>query len=172
MDQVIEEKINNLICDKLENIQLKQSQLEEGNINLRSQLSQLEIEARLTNLVFHGVEEATVSDASKIAVEKEAIQATLNLCVHTLGLLVTEADISTAYRLARSGKENFRPIIAKFNSIKVRNFVYRSRTHLRKTSIFVNEHLSPVNAQIYTRARNLVKEGETSSSWTARGMVS
>lgn len=171
LDPIIEKKINNLIGTQLDSIQLKQTNLEKENSNLLSRLSQLESEARLPNLVFHGVEEAPVPNASRDAAEKEAIQATLNLCTHTLGLLVTEADISTAYRLPRKGKEKFRPIIAKFNTIRIRNLVYRSRTQLRKTSIFVNEHLSPVNAQIYARARTLVREGKASSSWTTGGSV-
>lgn len=171
LDPIIEKKINNLIGAQLDNIQMKQSNLEEENNNLRSRLSQLESEARLSNLVFHGVEEAPVPDASRDSAEKEAIQATINLCTHTLGLQVTEADISTAYRLPRKGKEKFRPIIAKFNTIRIRNIVYRSGTQLRNTSIFINEHLSPANAQIYARARTLVKEGKASSSWTAGGSV-
>lgn len=171
LDSIMEKKIKELVSPQLEIIQQKYDKIEDENLHLRSRISPLEAETRLSDLVLHGLEEKLASDTTREAAEREAIGAALNLCVHTLDLQITEADFSTAYRLPRKGKEKCRLVVARFNSIRVRNMIFRARTKLRKTQVYINEHLSSVNAQIYAKARNLVKEGKASSAWTAGGIV-
>lgn len=138
---------------------------------MRGRVSLLETEVRMSNLVLHGLEEPLMTDVTREEAEKEATQATVNLCVQTLGIHITEADISTAYRLPRRRKEKYRPVIAKFSSIRIRNLIYKSRMQLQKTQIFINEHLTSANARIYATARSLVKEGKAASTWTTGGIV-
>lgn len=173
LDPIIDKKINDLLHDQLEVVQDNLTQIRDENTRLRSRISQLETEARLSDLVLHGVEESesATSAGSRDAAEKKVMQATLDLCNNTLGLTVSPADISLAYRLPKKGKEKHRPIVVKFSSMSIRNLVYRSRVKLRKTAIYINERLSPGNAQIYSKARALIKEGSAYSAWTAGGMV-
>lgn len=171
IDPIIDKKINNLMKDKLEIMQSKQTHLEEQNAHLRGRLSQLEVDARSNNLMIHGVEELGPATMSRQEAEKEAINSTLRLCTETLGLSLTENDISTAYRLPKKSIEKHRPLVATFASLQIRNLVIKSRTQLRKTRIYINDHLTPDNALLFAKARALVKEGKASSTWTAGGWV-
>lgn len=171
LDPIIDKKVNDLLQHHLVNITSEHEHLKEENAQLRARVSHLETEARLSNLILHGVEEIHDGTESRESAEKEALEATLNLCNQTLSLNISSEDISLAFRIPKKGKEKYRPIVVKFATQRTRNLIYRSRTKLRKTSIFINEHLTTTNAQIYAKARAWVKEGKIVATWTAGGLV-
>lgn len=109
---------------------------------------------------------------------QEAMLAVLTLCNTRLKLDVSQADISTAFRLQQKGKDRFRPILVKFTTQRIRNLVYASRLALKKnhlaphaTPVYINEHLTKGNARVYAEARSLVKQKKLFSSWTMAGYV-
>lgn len=77
IEAAIDKKINDLMKEQLEPVHIKHTRLEEENSHLRSRLSQLDVEARLNNLVLHGVEELDPMPKTRQEAEKEAIGATL-----------------------------------------------------------------------------------------------
>src|SRR6218665_1926140 len=102
----------------------------------------------------------------------------LNVCRDRLGLNLLDSDISTAHRIRRSGKDASRPIIVRFTSRDTRDSVFRARKALRSSSshqhslpIYINEHLTQSNAQIYSVAWKLAKEGKIHSTWTSLSFV-
>lgn len=160
-----------MLSTRCEKILQKQSYLEEENEHLKSRLDLAENESRLSNLVVHGLPEPESTTGSKHPVNQEASQSFISLCNSSLGLTISEADISVAYRIPAKGKDKHRPLIVKFTAQRTRNQVFSARTLLRKTSIYINEHLTVRNAQIYAKARALVKLGSASSTWTTGGWV-
>src|SRR6218665_1802313 len=109
---------------------------------------------------------------------QEAMLAVLTLCNTRLKLDVSQADISTAFRLQQKGKDRFRPILVKFTTQRIRNLVYASRLALKKNHlaphaapVYINEHLTKGNARVYAEARSLVKQKKLFSSWTMAGYV-
>lgn len=171
LNPILEEKISEHVAVQFDKLQCKHSHLEEENNQLRARLDQMETEARLPNLVFHGLAETDAKHGTKDSSEREATQAVLTLCNSTLGLSLKETDISLAYRMPQKGKEKHRIVIAKFLGMRIRNQIYGARFLLKKTSIYINEHLSPGTAQIYAKVRGLVREGKAFSAWTAGGAV-
>lgn len=186
LDILVEKSAKELITKHCETQTQKLIALEETNEALRTRLDQAEAGARLNNLLIHGLEESmelTGYGDSKMdqlvpRADREASQAVVALCNMRLGLTISEADISTAYRIPRRGKDRHRPLIVKFVSQRIRNMVYRARTTLKKSShgngdsiIYINEHLSFHNAQIYAKARSLIKEKKAVSAWTFGGNV-
>lgn len=171
INPIIEKSVNDLMSAQLQKLNQKQAQLEQENDQLRVRLDQFDTEARLSSLVIHGLVESEVAHESKEAAEREATQATLTLCNSTLGLPIVESDIASAYRLPKKGKEKQRPVIVRFESSRIRNLIYKARFQLKKTSVFINEYLTPKNAQLYARTRGLVREGRATSTWTASGLV-
>jgi hypothetical protein len=152
---------------------------------VESRMEVIEMEARSNNLMIHGIEESVSPSESNEPggnrsiprTNEEASQATLAFCNSHLGVAVTEADISTAFRLQRKGKDKSRPILVKFTSQRVRNLVYAARLSLRtkspqhSTPIYINEHLTRQNAQLYAKARSLVNQKKVISAWTSAGHV-
>ena len=171
IEPIIDLKVNELLQKSLTNFTVEHNKILEENVQLRNRVSYLETETRQTNLVLHGVEETQGGTSSRDSAEREAIEATLNLCNQVLGHNISPNDISTAFRIPKRGREKQRPIIVKFISLNIRNLIYRSRMQLRKSDIFVNEHLTANNAQIYARARACVKERKAASTWTSGGLV-
>lgn len=171
INPVIKETIDNQITTHFEILQAKQALLEMENDRLRIRLDHMETEARQPNLVIYGLPETEISHGSKGSAEREATEAVLSLCNETLGLSIKEMDISSAYRLPKKGQEKHRTMIVKFVGMKPRNLVFGARFLLKKTRIYINEHLSSCTAQTYAKARGLVKEGKVASVWTAGGAV-
>lgn len=104
-------------------------------------------------------------------------QAVLNLCNNHLGLKVSGSDVAYAFRIPANAKGGCRPVIVRFVNRKIRNMVYSSRKSLHDSSkkgskgIYINEHLTKTNAQLYAKARGLVKEKKIASAWTSGGVV-
>src|SRR6218665_2958107 len=99
----------------------------------------------------------------------------LSVCHDRMGLVdILETDISTAHRIRPSGKDVPRPVIVRFTSRGARDSVLRARKALRSTPpqsntspIYINEHLTHRNAQLFSHAKKLAKEGNIHSTWTA-----
>jgi len=166
--------------------------LEDANYSLQSRIEDMERHARLNNLIFHGVPDASslasVADPSMHQTpqhesDRSLTMAIIQLCHDKLNLNLTELDISTTHRLPGSAKLPYKPLIVSFTSRRVRNEVFSAKKMLRFASasdkshwklqdqLFINEHLTKTCAQLYTAARRLVKEKRIASSWTTGGIV-
>ena len=186
LESLVERSSYDLITKHCESQVQRLNTLEEENESLKVRLDQAEVELRQNNLIIHGLEESVVqtglensgSGLSTLRANHEATSAVVSLCNSRLGLSVTEADISSAFRMPRRGKDKHRPIIVKFISLRVRNMVYMSRLTLKKSplgsadsAIYINEHLTKLNAQIYAGARRLVSQKKATSAWTSGGKI-
>lgn len=171
LNPIVEQIVKDMLSDRCDKIEHKHTYLEEENERLRLRLDMTEMETRQNNLVIHGIQETEDTIKPKHLAESEASQAILSLCNTTLGLSISDKDISAVYRIPAKGKEKHRPLIVKFTSQRTRNLVFSARSHLRKSTIYINEHLIPRNAQLHAKARSLVKTGSVASAWTAGGWV-
>ena len=167
----IDKIVKDLLTPQLDLVKKNQTQLHVDNAQLRSRLDQIETEIRLNSLLLHGLAETSTFTGSNSSSENEPIRASLDLFNNTLGLQILEADIVHAYRLQKRGKDQHRPILIKFDSRGLRNRIYGARLKLRNTQIYINEHLTAQNAQIFAKTRALKKSGKVSSSWTMGGYI-
>jgi len=167
----IDKIVKDLLSPQLGLINKRQVQLEQDNEHLRLRLDQFETELRLNSLIIHGLPQASASTGEKTSTENEPTKAVMDLCNTTLGLHIEEADVVCAYRLQKKGKDQHRPVLIKFETRGIRNLIYRARLKLRKTSVYINEHLTALNAQTYAKARALVKSGKANSTWTMSGQT-
>lgn len=170
----------------IQSIQSKILAIESENDKCRSKLEGIEHNQHLDNLIIHGLIETPTgiipsaesgSAPSSSPTLQSAIQSVLDLCTMRLHLPISEADISYAYRIPGNGKNLCRPLVVRFVSRRIRDQVYASRKTLRDGSdprastIYINEHLTRTNAQIYAKARGLVRARKIHSTWTAGGCV-
>ena len=100
--------------------------------------------------------------------------AVLKLLNDSLNVAVSTRDISVAHRLPKK-RSNPAPaaVVVRFNSVKIRDAVYRARTALKGQSsrLFINEHLIKGTATLFHLARNMVKDKRLLSTWTSGGSV-
>ena len=84
-----------------------------------------------------------------------------------MGLLTREIlDIHPLGRKDSNAHTDKRPIIVRFNNRQLRDQVYRARTRLRGSRIFINEQLTQRNAEIARAARDLKAKRLIRNTWT------
>ena len=161
----------------------KVNELNEENNRLKTRIDIVETQLRANNLVICGLPDASLaevvatSSGDKAGQEqgvtrRDTIQAVVNCCNSKLGANISENDIQASYRIP--SKSGPRPIVGSFTSKMVRDRVYALRKSLHKdrsSKIFINEHLTKPNSEIFARARKLVKDKKLSSAWTWNGHV-
>ena len=98
------------------------------------------------------------------------MNAVINFFQDALNVSIDASEISAAHRLSsptsrRITNLNQRsvalpaPIIVKFVRRQVRDNIFANRKMLKTTKpgVYLNEHLSPRNAEIFAKARSLLK---------------
>ena len=158
--------------------------LTEENRTLQLRVDQLETQMRSGNLVFHGVPESSYAEAASVASKdgggqrpssrQDTVKAVIECCRKKLDLEISERDITAGFRVP--GLKNApRPIVVTFASRLVRDRIYELRRLLRKQDtaqrVYINEHLTKKNADIFSKGRKLFKEKRIASIWTWNGAV-
>ena len=165
------------------NSQQKVTQLEFDLIIADKKIDTLEACARADNLIIVGLPSTNYADAasadgsdhtsnaeSSVATEK----AVLDFCQNKLNIPIVTQDIWIAHRLKKStNSTEAPPVIVKFTIRKVRDEVFAARRRLKgfPPPIFINEDLTKRPADLYRRARDLVKNKTITSTWTHKGFV-
>lgn len=167
------ERITNNILEKFCEAQTKKmSSLEVENANLCAKLDDAQTTMRLNNLVIHGLTEPSTTANSST---QTSVSDPLDLCENQLHVQITEADISFAYRIPGHVKDSPRPLIVGFTRKRIRDTVLASRKSLKEYSgnpkVYINDHLTHLNSQIYSRTRKFVKAQKIHSTWTNGGKV-
>lgn len=82
-------------------------------------------------------------------------------------------EIASAFRMKKGSKDNTRPVMVKFSSLRSKEVVMRAKKQLRvnKRPVFISEHLTKHNADLYNKARSLVKEKKLFSTWSFNGQI-
>lgn len=200
-DDFLQALSDDRVCAKLHELFNKQlklalaelAEIKTENTKLKNELTvanakieELEAYNRRENLVISGVPLESYSEASQAASsdmagqpvsENSAVteQSVLALC-QQLELPITSTDISVAHRLR---KRNGQPpaIIVRFTNRKARDMLYRARfqlkrpEHRRGLAIYINEDLTKNAAELFAKARKLVKDNVIHSAWTSSGVV-
>ena len=163
-----------------ENIELKKRvEVSERRVD------ELERYSRCDNLIIRGLPESSfaerASDAPASADDgttlrnshKSVETSVLTFIKDALHVDIAPADISTAHRLKAGTKDTSRPVIVRFTSRHMRNEVYRARMKLRDSTagVFLSEHLTKTDADLFYDARKLVKEKKIFAAWTQNGLV-
>jgi hypothetical protein len=86
---------------------------------------------------------------------------------------VAPSDISTAHRMKAGPKDATRPVIIRFSSRRVRDAVFRAKKCLKNQTkpIYISEHLTKANSDLFFGSRKLLKKKKIYSTWTQNGLV-
>ncbi len=148
---------------------------------LKSRINVLEQVGRKNNIIINGVAETFAErvtdhdDAVPIESREDTIKSVCTVVAEACGVTITPTDIQSAYRL-KTRRPGPRPILVSFNSYTTRQSVVKSRRPRQKltfrgTPVYINDHLTEINAELSRKARDLVKKHEAFATWTNEGRV-
>lgn len=175
--------VKSAVKEEMKTLIGKVSELSEENIRLKARIDAVETQLRANNLVIYGLPDASLAEVVATSSgdgtsrergmnRRDTVQAIINCCNSKLGANISEGDIHSGYRIP--SKSGPRPIVVTFASKMVRDRVYALRKALHKdrtSKIYINEHLTKPNSEIFARARKLVKDKKLLSAWTWNGHV-
>jgi hypothetical protein len=147
-------------------------------------LDDIETETRQDTILFSGLKEDSYAERASLAGSTRsgvgsgggyaAVEGTaIKFCRDHLKVAVEPKDISVAYRLKAKKVGGIRPLVVRFSSKKIRDDVYKARRELRDSglSVFMSEHLTKLNSELFYKARLLLKDKKIASTWTQGGHV-
>ena len=181
----------------LEKVDTERQALADENQALRIRLDDLEAYSKGENLIIHGLEVTSYSEAVGGAASKSSSRpgtpssspapgngpveshrgtedAVIALANNILNVPLTRDDVSVAHRLPKRPSDTRpSPIIVRFTNRRARNAVFHARKTLRSKNlmIFVNEHLIKARATLLSEARKLVREKKLEGAWTNNGVI-
>lgn len=163
--------------------------------NCRDRLDMLETYTRVDNLIIKGMREmyaeAAETNASYNSMANNSRQhnqqqqqlpdensdSTMSLvvdfCSNILGIDIQLSDISIAHRMPKGKQDKFRPVLVRFSNRHTRDSVYRARRKLsgsNNNGIYINEHLTKQNDELFLGCRQLKKQRKIYSTWTWHGI--
>jgi len=154
--------------------------LEKQYSAVKQELDDMVIYMRRDNVIINGLTEQFAEVAGQTDTVVDETSATsekvfLEFCNSKLGLTIDPKDISVAHRLGKKRIGVARPIIVRFSNRKTRDLIMSEKKKLRQRSgagnIYINEHLTEVNAKLFSSARALWRNNKLAGTWTRNGRV-
>ena len=126
----------------------------ERAFDAEARLDDIETQLKIDTLIVKGVPDGSYSDAATpvqdihrtnitqssndthIALETTLVQ----FCQNRLNVTIRPGDLSAVYRSKQGPKDSVRPIVVKFNNLRVRDEIYRAKKLLKReqTSLLSN----------------------------------
>ena len=109
--------------------------------------------------------------------QESSLLAVINYCQNNLNIEVTPNDISAVHRLPKGKYDRVRPVIVRFSNHRVRDQIFTARRRMRPSRtesssiVYVNEHLSKTNEQLFSKCRMMYKNKQVARVWTWHGTV-
>ena len=122
--------------------------LEHKLSKVADEMKDLELYSRRNCLRIYGLAGSANEDTDAVV---------MDLVKEKLGIELTPEDIDRSHRLQVKHTEGSRgpnPLLVKFTRYNMRDKIYRARSKLRGTSIFVNEHLTRDRQALFGKVRS------------------
>lgn len=147
-----------------------QGQIEEMQVRL----DQLEQYTRKDNVIIQGLKSGSYAAAASDATEDEDLSDeqleanVLKFFETDLGVVLAPADINIMHYVpAKVGKN----ILVKFVTRKSKLLVLKNRSKLKGKQVYISEHLTRRNNQLFYQARMLAKQNRVSGAWVRNAKV-
>ena len=186
----------NVMCEKIDDLSKSKSEISqilnmvtklEKIINkkdneikaLQDRVEDLEQYTRKDNIIISGLKtrhmsyaRATSNSATAASMDNAPQEETNALEKHVIFFLndklqvdIKPEDISVCHAMRASPRQPDN-VIVKFINRKKKIMILKKAKQLKGTNIFLNEHLTKKNSDIFHMSRTLRKEGRISNTWT------
>jgi hypothetical protein len=131
----------------------------EDNSKFNKRLDDLEQREKSSNIIVTGVPKG-----------KDVISKSVELLREKLGVVLSRSDIKYAVRLGEENG-NTTPVKIAFKDVETKNRMYKCRTKLKGTSVWMAEDLTPRRSNLAFKAREVVRKGKATQTWTFDGNI-
>ena len=87
-----------------------------------------------------------------------------------LSVSVAEIEITATHDLPKR-KDGSTPVIVQFLSTDKKTEIMRKREMLKGSAVFLNDHLTQKNNELFAETRRLKKERKIVGTWTMNGNI-
>lgn len=148
-----------------------------------SQLDNFERERRLNSIVIRGLPEGSYGERATAAVitgeassgtrHASVAETVIDMCRRDLNIQIQTQDVVEAFRMKPGPKDNCRPVLIKFANQRVRQELMSKKKVLREANrqIYFSDHLTKPIADMFAKARALVREKKLHAAWTYKGQL-
>jgi len=186
----LDRKLNQIIRENklLElHLHLENEHLLSTNNECNIKLNHFEQAERANNVLIHGIkpsyaEQLSITDdgdddhlaALSLSTQPHTLKTVCAILSESCKIETSPSDIKAAYRLkSKTGKL---PLLVAFHSTALRNSVLKSRKpketlRFREHPIYINEHLTAFNTDLFFKARQMVKDKKAFGAWTSDGQI-
>ena len=168
-------------------LKVKVTQLQRDNEDLVKRIKStdervetIDRESRSKNIIINGLPNTSFVEAGSADgqdgdnITNMAVAKTVcKLFQDKLNVTVPLEDISSSFRMKKGPKDKERPIMVKFANSNTKESVMRAKKELGKNNIpiFISDHLTKAAAEIFAKARALVKGKKLHAAWSFSGLV-
>ncbi|KAI5741557.1 hypothetical protein M8J76_014842 [Diaphorina citri] len=152
-----------MLEEKLQESEAKHSVLQTIIDQDQEALEDIQQRSRNMNIVIRGIKEEKTEDVGDVVMH----------IGRQLGIDNPENDVQICYRVPSRNKDSPRPIVVKLLNSKTRDIwikKYKSK-ELWKKKMYITEHLTPYNQNLFYHTRKLAKESGYKFAWTKDGKI-
>lgn len=147
--------------------------LETDNEGLRRKVTRLESTVQKQNLALENVSQTSKLDSLcffGIKDNKQEVTAKVitRILLEKYGDVLKVENVCSAYRMGKFREGSARPILVQFDSLYVRNRVYKNKSTFKGTDIVVRENLTAERLRI---VKGAVQRYGAKCVWTSLGIV-
>lgn len=110
------------------------------------------------------------SAALKFRITRKQVTEFINL---KMNVPIEEEEISAAHELPKGPRDTVAPIVVRFVYTSTKQDVMAARRNLRgsQTPVYFNDQLTAMNGKIFSKARQMFKQGVLAGCWTRLGKI-
>ena len=153
----------NILFDKIDNLTSSVEIRDQKIFYLENKLNEIEQYSKKTNIIISSSTDFLNKSDNK---KSEFI----NFVKNQLNIDIDPYDIVAIHELPNKNKDIYKTIV-KFHFHETKSKIFKNIKKLKDTNIYINDHLTKYNSEIFYKARNLLKDSKIKYCWTVNGIT-
>ena len=153
----------NILVDKIDNLTSSVEIRDQQFFYLENKLNEIEQYSKKTNIIISSSTDFLNKSDNK---KSEFI----NFVKNQLNIDIDPYDVVAIHELPNKNKDIYKTIV-KFHFHETKSKIFKNIKKLKDTNIYINDHLTKYNSEIFYKARNLLKDSKIKYCWTVNGIT-
>ena len=153
----------NILVDKIDNLTSSVEIRDQQIFYLENKLNEIEQYSKKTNIIISSSTDFLNKSDNK---KSEFI----NFVKNQLNIDNDPYDVVAIHELPNKNKDIYKTIV-KFHFHETKSKIFKNIKKLKDTNIYINDHLTKYNSEIFYKARNLLKDSKIKYCWTVNGIT-
>ena len=153
----------NILVDKIDNLTSSVEIRDQKIFYLENKLNEIEQYSKKTNIIISSSTDFLNKSDNK---KSEFI----NFVKNQLNIDIDPYDVVAIHELPNKNKDIYKTIV-KFHFHETKSKIFKNIKKLKDTNIYINDHLTKYNSEIFYKARNLLKDSKIKYWWTVNGIT-